>query len=216
MGCFIMPKRIPSKRYTLEFKKLIIETMQKEKMSYRETARRFKISNHKRVAAWARIYPEEGPEGFGVERRDRGSKDRPPKQLPREIEEDLLAEVQQLRAENDHLKSLQALVLEKPALNILLSIAQLPRATFYYHLKQMRKEDKYASAKEEITAFYHENKGRYGYRRITAELRKRKFSLNHKTVQRLMKDLGLICRVRMKKYRSYKGEVSKAASNLLN
>ena len=80
----------------------------------------------------------------------------------------------------------------------------------------MQKEDKYASVKEEIAAIYHENKGRYGYRRITAELRKRKFSLNHKTVQRLMKELGLVCRVRMKKYRSYKGEVGKIAPNLLN
>ena len=92
----------------------------------------------------------------------------------------------------------------------------MPRATFYYHLKQMQKEDKYASVKEEITAIYHENKGRYGYRRITTELRKREFSLNHKTVQRLMKELGLVCRVRMKKYRSYKGEVGKNAPNLLN
>ena len=80
----------------------------------------------------------------------------------------------------------------------------------------MQKEDKYASVKEEITTIYHENMGRYGYRRITAELRKRNFLLNHKTVQRLMKELGLVCRVRMKKYRSYKGEVGKIAPNLLN
>ena len=80
----------------------------------------------------------------------------------------------------------------------------------------MQKEDKYASVKEEITTIYHENRGRYGYRRITAELRKRTFSVNHKTVQRLMKELGLVCRVRMKKYRSYKGEVGKTAPNLLN
>ena len=80
----------------------------------------------------------------------------------------------------------------------------------------MRKADKYASVKEEITAIYHENKGRYGYRRITAELHNRNFSLNHKTVQRLMKELGLVCRVRMKKYRSYKGEVGGTAPNLLN
>ena len=58
--------------------------------------------------------------------------------------------------------------------------------------------------------------GGTGYRRITAELRKRTFSVNHKTVQRLMKELGLVCRVRMKKYRSYKGEVGKTAPNLLN
>ena len=42
------------------------------------------------------------------------------------------------------------------------------------------------------------------------------FSINHKTVQRLMKELGLVCRVRIKKYRSYKGEVGKIAPNLLN
>ena len=80
----------------------------------------------------------------------------------------------------------------------------------------MQKADKYASVKEEITAIYHENKSRYGYRRITAELRNRKLPLNHKTVQRLMKELGLVCRVRTKKYRSYKGEVGKIAPNLLN
>ena len=80
----------------------------------------------------------------------------------------------------------------------------------------MQKADKYASVKEEITAIYHENKGRYGYRRITAVLHNRGFSVNHKTVQRLMKELGLVCRVRMKKYRSYKGEVGRIAPNLLN
>ena len=92
----------------------------------------------------------------------------------------------------------------------------MPRATFYYHLKQMQKVDKYASVKYVITAIHHENKGRYGYRRITAALHGRGFSVNHKTVQRLMKELGLVCRVRMKKYRSYKGEVGKIAPNLLN
>ena len=82
-------------------------------------------------------------------------------------------------------------------LAILLEIAQLPRSTFYYHTKRRNIEDKYAQAKAEITAIYHENKGRYGYRRITDELHNRKIYLNHKTVQRLMKELNLICRVRM-------------------
>lgn len=79
----------------------------------------------------------------------------------------------------------------------------------------MKSVDKYETAKAEITAIYHENRGRYGYRRITEELRNRKIYLNHKTVQRLMKQLGLVCHVRMKKYRSYKGEVGKIAPNLL-
>ena len=104
---------------------------------------------------------------------------------------------------------------QKHKLEILLSVAQLPRATFYYHLKRMGHTDKYKTAKAEITAIYHENKGRYGYRRITMELCRRGIHLNHKTVQRLMGQLGLVCMVRMKKYRSYKGEVGKIAPNLL-
>ena len=79
----------------------------------------------------------------------------------------------------------------------------------------MGKPDKHKAVKEEITAIYHENRGRYGYRRITAELHNRNLPLNHKTVQRLMKELGLVCHVRMKKYRSYKGEVGRIAPNLL-
>ncbi len=57
----------------------------------------------------------------------------------------------------------------------------------------MKGVDKYELAKQEITAIYHENKGRYGYRRITMVLRDRDLPLNHKTVQRLMKELGLVC-----------------------
>ena len=97
----------------------------------------------------------------------------------------------------------------------LLEIAALPRATFYYHAKRMKQSDKYDAAKTEIADIYHAHKGRYGYRRITGELRSRGFALNHKTVQRLMKQLGLVCRVRMKKYHSYKGEVGKIAPNLI-
>ena len=106
-----MPRGVPNKKYTPEFKKQVVETMQQEKLSYSETARRYEINDHKRIMAWERIYITEGPEGFSVERRGRGSTCRPRK-LPKEVEEDLLAEVQRLRAENDYLKNLQALVLE--------------------------------------------------------------------------------------------------------
>ena len=106
-----MPKGVPNKRYTPEFKKHVVETMIQEGLSYRETERRFELPC-KRPAAWERIYLEEGPEGFLVERRGGNSTGRPRK-LPKEVEEDLLAEVQRLRAENEYLKKLQALVLEE-------------------------------------------------------------------------------------------------------
>jgi transposase InsO family protein len=100
-------------------------------------------------------------------------------------------------------------------LTALLSIAQIPRSTYYYHAKSQAAPDKYATEKEEIAAIYREHKGRYGYRRITMELLDHGVALNHKTVQRLMKALGLVCRVRMKKYKSYKGEVGTIAPDLL-
>ena len=108
-----MPKRKPNKRYTGEFKQKVVETMMEEKLSYKEAARQFEVGDDKRVAAWERIYLEEGAEGLYIERRGRGSTGRPPKQLKPEVEEDLLAEVQRLRAENTYLKKLNALVAER-------------------------------------------------------------------------------------------------------
>ena len=106
-----MARGKPNKRYTPEFKKMVVETMEKEQLSIYATMQEFGINDHKIIERWERIYLEEGPEGLAIKRRGRGSTGRP-KKLPKEAEEDLLAEVQRLRAENDYLKNLQALVLE--------------------------------------------------------------------------------------------------------
>ena len=106
-----MSRGKPNKRYTPEFKKLVVETMEKEQLSIYATMQEFGINDHKIIERWERIYLEEGPEGLAIKRRGRGSTGRP-KKLPKDVEEDLLAEVQRLRAENDYLKNLQALVLE--------------------------------------------------------------------------------------------------------
>ena len=87
---------------------MVVETMKKEHLSIYAAMQEFGINDHKIIERWERIYLEEGPEGLAIERRGRSSKGRTPKQ----VEEDLLAEVQRLRAENDYLKNLQALVLE--------------------------------------------------------------------------------------------------------
>ena len=52
-------------------------------------------------------------------------------------------------------------------LTALLQLAEMPRSTYYYYVKQSKKADKYETIKEKITTIYHENQGRYGYRRIT-------------------------------------------------
>ena len=82
-------------------------------------------------------------------------------------------------------------------IGLLIEIADIPRSTYYYYSKQFDhpKPDRYAEIKTEIRRIYEESKGRYGYRRITKELKK-KFVINHKTVQKLMRKMGIFCRVR--------------------
>lgn len=101
-------------------------------------------------------------------------------------------------------------------LSALLKLAGIPRSTYYYCIKSFGSPDKDAKFKNMIQLIYHENKGRYGYRRITDELKNQGYKINHKKVQRLMKELGLKSIVRMKKYKSYKGTVGKVAPNILD
>lgn len=80
----------------------------------------------------------------------------------------------------------------------------------------MGRPEKYKEEKEMIKLIFDANRGRYGYRRITLELRNKGYLLNHKTVQRLMKELHLKSMVRMKRYRSYRGEIGQIAPNVLD
>lgn len=90
----------------------------------------------------------------------------------------------------------------------------MARSSFYYH-NLRSKIDKYQEVKLQIKSIFHQHKGRYGYRRITDELRKTGTIINHKTVFKLMNGLGLKSLIRRKKYKSYKGEQGKIAPNIL-
>lgn len=99
----------------------------------------------------------------------------------------------------------------------LLKLADIPRSTYYYWVKNKFDQlDPNEDLKTLIVSIYNEHEGRYGYRRIRDELSNRGHQVNHKKVQRLMTELGIKSLVRMKKYRSYKGTVGKIAPNLLN
>jgi len=100
-------------------------------------------------------------------------------------------------------------------LELLLDLTNMARSSFYYHQKQSKLPDKYKEIKELIKAIYQQHKGRYGYRRITDELQNKGIVINHKTVLRLMKLLGLKSIIRVKKYKSYRGENGKIAPNIL-
>lgn len=98
--------------------------MLKEKLRYSETARRFEVCNYHRIQSWERIYLTEGPEGFSVKRRDRSSKGKT-KQLPK----------------------------HKHALFLLLEIAQLCRATFYYHVLKNAFDKGITSTAQKVEAY---------------------------------------------------------------
>ena len=98
----------------------------------------------------------------------------------------------------------------------MLKISGIARSTYYYYLKHPN-SDKYECEKQEITNIFNANKGRYGYRRVYAIMRNNGYYINHKTVQKLMKELGLKGKQRKNdKYHSYKGTVGKVADNVLN
>ena len=109
-----MPKGVPNRRHTGEFKQQVIEDMRNNSLSLSEIAAKYGVSRSV-MRVWERIYLEEGVKGLYVERRGRScaadgvSKGRPPK-LDKKVEEDLIAENQRLRLENEYLKKLQALV----------------------------------------------------------------------------------------------------------
>ncbi|WP_353957721.1 MULTISPECIES: IS3 family transposase [unclassified Peribacillus] len=67
----------------------------------------------------------------------------------------------------------------------------MARSTYYYWVNAFEREDKYTEIKSLIKEIFHTHKGRYGYRRITLELRNRGAHINHKIVLRLMNELGL-------------------------
>jgi putative transposase len=91
----------------------------------------------------------------------------------------------------------------------------MARSSFYYHVKTKEKADKYKQIKVEINRIYHKHFVRYGYRRITLALNQLGYRINHKTVYNLMTELGLKSLIRVKKYKSYKGQHGKIAPNTL-
>ena len=101
-------------------------------------------------------------------------------------------------------------------LKILLKISKLAKSVYYYTLAKENKDAKNKEIIEKIREIFINNKERYGYRRITLELKNQNYNVNHKKVYRIMVKLGLKPLKRNKrKYSSYKGTVGKIADNLI-
>ncbi|WP_155925604.1 IS3 family transposase [Bacillus sp. UNC438CL73TsuS30] len=225
----------PYTSYTTEFKLDVLNYIKETGTSIRETAAIFNIATHSTIQKW-----QKGFELHGIDALKPTQKGRPPmkketnKPQPLEgSEEALRAEIERLRMENAYFKKVECLnsgkgkITEQDKAQViyelrhefkvtdLVKVAGIARSTYYYWIKQMNRPDKYQEIKELIKCIFEEHQGRYGYRRITLELRNRGIKINHKTVRRLMNEMGLKCLVRMKKYRSYRGKVGKIAPNIL-
>lgn len=92
----------------------------------------------------------------------------------------------------------------------------MARATYYYHTKRLQEPDENEDIRQSIRRIYETHKGRYGYRRVTAQLRSDGITINHKKVQKLMVEMKLHGKRKKVRYKSYKGEVGKIAPNIID
>ena len=232
--------------FSADFKRKVLETRWKDKLSFKETAILFNLDNPSLIAAWQKRYLDEGVLGLQLK-----PKGRPPmktnKKIKLQIDSNPKSDkerIKELEAENARLKyeisfyddfmkemreiakpnravkkKAQTIAIERLRkiypLQFMLEYFGISRSTYYARLASIKKGDKYIEEREAIRTLVTMNKGRYGYRRITIALHKLGFTMNHKVVMRIMKDENLTCKVRLKKYRSYRGTEGKIAPNII-
>ena len=95
------------------------------------------------------------------------------------------------------------------------SLPNLPRSDYYYWKNRIDPDTKNSDLMNAITAIYTDNHKRYGYRRITLQLKNEGWNVNHKTVKRLMSKLNLYGVTPRAKYKSYKGDFNGTVDNKL-
>ena len=115
----------------------------------------------------------------------------------------------------DWARAIEELRREGHPLQFMLHWMKMARSVFYYHISHMDDSDGYDRIRTSIKQIYDKNHGRYGYRRICMELRNKDIVINHKTVQKLMNQMGLKANAKKRHYHSYKGEIGKIAPNVL-
>ena len=188
------------------------------------------------VLAWVRAYREKGVDGLESRPKGRKKHAQEEAQIPGagRIEE---AQAGELHADPRErlLKKLEGLggaggakprqkyeaILQtkkefgEARLSELLSVAGLPKSTYFYEAGRRDFDAKNSGLIGEIKEAFDSSKGRYGVRRVTAELRSLGFAVNHKKVQRLMRKAGLSAKRKTVHYSSYRGAVGKVADDLI-
>lgn len=92
----------------------------------------------------------------------------------------------------------------------------LKRSTYYY-LNSHPKQDAYSDVRPLIKEIFSRTPNGVGYRQVRMALRHEQgLCISGKTVLKLMREEGCYCKIRRARYNSYKGEIGKAAGNILN
>jgi len=194
------------------------------------------------IYSWYRKYQKFGVAGLmsskkQIKRENIDFNTEPSKQ--QEISE-LQEQIKQLQMEVDVLKEALNLLKKDPGINItelknrekaviidavedkyslhqLLKCLCMAKSSYYYQRAVMKQSDKYAEIRIRIKIIFQENRNCYGYRRIHGELKKIGITVSEKIVRRIMKEEHLtVPTKRMKKYSSYKGEITPEVDNIIN
>ena len=194
------------------------------------------------IYSWYRKYQKFGVAGLmsskkQIKRENIDFNTEPSKQ--QEISE-LQEQIKQLQMEVDVLKEALNLLKKDPGINItelknrekaviidavedkyslhqLLKCLCMAKSSYYYQRAVMKQSDKYAEIRMRIKIIFQENRNCYGYRRIHGELEKIGITVSEKIVRRIMKEEHLtVPTKRMKKYSSYKGEITPEVDNIIN
>lgn len=106
---------------------------------------------------------------------------------------------------------------DKYPLPLLLKKIALSKSSYYYQETVVQRKEKYSDIRKRISDLFHENSGRYGYRRIHALLSREGTAISEKVVRRIMSEEGLAVKVKSRrKYSSYQGEISPSVPNIVN
>ena len=194
------------------------------------------------IYSWYRKYQKFGVAGLmsskkQIKRENIDFNTEPSKQ--QEISE-LQEQIKQLQMEVDVLKEALNLLKKDPGINItelknrekaviidavedkyslhqLLKCLCMAKSSYYYQRAVMKQSDKYAEIRIRIKIIFQENRNCYGYWRIHGELKKIGITVSEKIVRRIMKEEHLtVPTKRMKKYSSYKGEITPEVDNIIN
>ena len=99
----------------------------------------------------------------------------------------------------------------------MLAISGIPSSTYKYQIKRLNyKKEKDSNIIMEIKQIFEENHEKYGYLRVTQELRNRGYIVNKKKVQRIMKENNLTAKPKKRSYHSYRGIVGDIAPNIID